>query len=64
MFGETVSFVFERSTKGAHVFKETDDHGVVIDDMRDCKIGTIYLRKSAFGEAAPRSILVSVQAES
>ena len=53
---DTVSFNIEKETKGAVRYKEEgerDDH----------KIGTLYIRKSAFGdEPFPASIKVTVEA--
>lgn len=54
-------FKHEKETKGAHQFIECDADGVKIDDYRSCKIGSIYLRKSALPEGeAPTFLRVSV----
>ena len=42
----TAHFKFERTTKGAHMYKECDPNGDPIKSLYDCKIGQIYVRKT------------------
>jgi len=56
-----VSFQFERETKGAVRFQEVDDKGNVLSMGDGAKIGTLYIRKSAFnGEGTPKKIQLAV----
>jgi len=54
-------FKLEKETKGALRYQEVDDQGEVIEQAW-AKIGTLYLRKSAFerGAAFPQLLRVSV----
>jgi hypothetical protein len=57
----TVQFGFERN-QGALRFQEIDENGVVIEQAW-AKIGTLYLRKSAFERGAkfPRNLIVWIE---
>jgi hypothetical protein len=56
-----VTFKFKKETKGALRFQEVDDKGEVIEQAW-AKIGSLYLRKSAFERGAkfPRDLKVTV----
>jgi hypothetical protein len=57
-----VRFRFERETKGALRYAEIDDKGEVIEQAW-AKVGTMYLRKSAFerGEQYPAALAVRIE---
>lgn len=48
-----VNFDFERETKGAVLFREREEG-------EEKRIGTLYIRKMAFGTSFPKSIAVTV----
>jgi hypothetical protein len=52
-----VRFKLEKETKGALRYQEVDDKGEVIEQAW-AKIGTFYIRKSAFqrGQAFPQTL--------
>lgn len=50
-----VKFSFEKETKNAVRFQETGDEA-------NHKIGTLYVKKSAFDGKVPQSITVTVEA--
>ena len=50
-----------RSTKNTHLYKELDEQGRPIDNVRDGKIGSIYLKKNLFQGAAPDKVRVTVE---
>ncbi len=56
------SFAFEKQTKNALRYQEIDDKGAVIETAW-AKIGTMYLRKSAFsrGSKFPRNPSVTLE---
>jgi hypothetical protein len=56
-----VRFKLEKETKGALRYQEIDDKGEVVEQAW-AKIGTLYLRKSAFerGAAFPQFLRVTV----
>jgi len=56
-------FKFKQETKGALRYEEVDEKGTPIEQAW-VKIGTIYLRKSAFvrGAAYPQELRVTVEA--
>lgn len=58
------NFVLDRETKGAVRYQEVDDKGQ--PETVYHKIGTVYLRKTAFdkGVSAPRQITVTIEAQS
>jgi hypothetical protein len=57
-----VRFKLEKETKGALRYQEVDEKGEVIEQAW-AKIGTLYVRKSAFerGAAFPQLLRVSVE---
>jgi hypothetical protein len=57
-----VRFKLEKETKGALRYQEVDDKGELIEQAW-AKIGTLYLRKSAFarGTAYPQLLRVTVE---
>ena len=55
----TVNFIFEKSTKGAHRFKEVDDNNNAID-YAELAVGTIYIKKSFFGDKAPKRLQIDI----
>jgi len=59
----TVDFLFEKSTKGAHRFKEVDSDLNPVD-YKEQAIGTLYIRKAFFGDKAPASLKVEVTTHS
>ncbi len=59
MANATVNFAFEKSTKGAHRFKEVDGDNNPIE-YTEAAIGTLYIRKSFFGDNAPKSLTVDI----
>jgi hypothetical protein len=53
-----------RETKGTYFFQELDADGKTIDDPRDGKIGSLYVRKSSFSNgAAPNRITVTIDTD-
>jgi hypothetical protein len=56
-----IRFKLERETKGALRYQEVDDKGDPIEQAW-AKIGTLYVRKSAFerGTAFPQTLRVTV----
>jgi hypothetical protein len=59
-----VRFKFEKETKGALRYEEVDETGEAIGQAW-AKIGSLYLRKSAFerGAAYPQSLRVTIETE-
>lgn len=58
-----VTFAKDRETKGAVLYKEVGANGRIIENMYDCKIGSLYIRKTALnGETIPNEIEVTVKA--
>ena len=57
----TVRMALERETKGAVRYQELDAAGKPVEAMDGAKIGTLYVRKSAFSGQAPTSIQVTVE---
>jgi hypothetical protein len=57
-------FKFEKQTKGALRYAEVDEKDEVIEQAW-AKIGSLYLRKSAFarGTKFPRQLSVTIQCE-
>jgi hypothetical protein len=57
-----VRFKLEKETKGALRYQEVDDKGEVIEQAW-AKIGTLYMRKSAFerGRAWPQELRVTIE---
>ena len=55
----SAKFIFERETKGSLVFKEVDEKSEKLE-VRDSKIGTLYLRKDELDGKSPKAILVEV----
>lgn len=48
-----------KETKGAYQYSEIDDDGNVVEDFREVKIGSIYVRKDALdGKKGPKEITV------
>lgn len=58
----TARFVFERETKGAVRFQETDATTGRPLDMQEAAIGTLYIRKTALNGITPSAITVSIEA--
>jgi len=56
----TVTMVLEKETPGAIRYMEVDAEGNQVTMAEGAKIGTLYMRKVAFGKAVPKSITVSV----
>jgi hypothetical protein len=54
-------FKFEQETKGALRYREVDEKGI---EQAWAKIGSLYLRKSAFepGVAYPQALRVTIEA--
>jgi hypothetical protein len=59
-----VRLMFEKETKGALRYQEIDEKGEVIEQAW-AKIGTLYMRKSAFerGTKFPRQLSVTIHCE-
>jgi hypothetical protein len=57
-------FKLEKETKGAVRYQEIDDKGEIVEQAW-AKIGTLYVRKSAFerGTAFPELLRVTVETE-
>lgn len=61
------NFQVARETKGSIVFNELDDKGQPMvnekgyADLARCKIGTIYIRKTALGNPVPSIIRITVE---
>jgi hypothetical protein len=57
-------FKLEKETKGAVRYQEVDDKGEIVEQAW-AKIGTLYVRKSAFerGTAFPELLRVTVETE-
>lgn len=58
----TANFILERETKGAVRYQEIDDKGAPLE-VTAAKIGTLYVRKTAFRADAPKRIKVTVAAD-
>ena len=56
------TFILERETKGAVRYQEVDDKDQPIE-MTAAKIGTLYIRKTAFevGGNVPKRLIVTVE---
>ncbi len=56
-----VRFKLEKETNGALRYQEVDDKGQAVDQA-GIKIGTLYMRKSAFerGKAWPQELRVTI----
>ncbi len=52
-------FEYEKSTKGAHRYREVDDDGKEIQIV-DSVIGVLYVRKSALGETPIKRLHVEI----
>lgn len=57
----TVTFNFERETKGAVRFQETDQDGNVKTTTNGGLVGTLYLRKSGLPNGIPKQIDVDMK---
>lgn len=58
----TVELVFAKETSGTYLYKETDSDGDIIEDMRETKIGNLYIRKSNVPDGNyPERISVTVE---
>jgi hypothetical protein len=57
-----VRFKLEKETKGALRYQEVDDAGKAVEQA-GAKIGTLYIRKSAFerGSAWPQELRVTIE---
>ena len=58
----TVTFSFEKETKGAVRYQETDASGVPIKIEDGAKIGTLYVRKSALNGNMPMKLKATLEA--
>jgi hypothetical protein len=60
-----IRFKLEKETKGALRYQEVDEKGEIIEQAW-AKIGTLYVRKSAFerGAAFPQTLRVTVDSGS
>jgi hypothetical protein len=58
-----VHFKLEKETRGALRYVEVDEKGEVILEHASAKIGSLYMRKSAFesGAAYPQTLRVIVE---
>jgi hypothetical protein len=59
----TAEFALERETKGALRYQEVDDQGKPVETVW-AKIGTLYVRKTAFqrGVEPPNRLRVTIEA--
>jgi len=57
--GVVVDFVFEKETPGTYRFKEVDAQGNLIKE--NYVVGTLYLQKSLFSGAPPKSVAAVIQ---
>jgi hypothetical protein len=59
-----VKFKFEKETKGALRYQEVDEKGEPIEQVW-AKVGSLYLRKTAFerGAAYPQTLRVEIKFE-
>lgn len=55
-----VTMNLEKETPGAIRYMEVDAKGNQVTMADGAKIGTLYMRKVAFGKAVPKSISVTV----
>jgi len=57
-----IPFLLERETKGALRYQEVDDKGKPVEQAW-AKIGTLYIRKTAFerGQTPPQRLAVTVE---
>lgn len=56
----TARFAFERETKGALRFQETDISGTVLG-FKEAAIGILYVRKSALNGVTPQALVISIE---
>jgi hypothetical protein len=58
----TATFLLERETKGALRYQEVDDKDQPLETVW-AKIGTLYIRKTAFerGAEVPKRLIVTVE---
>ena len=50
-----------KETKGAVQYAELDEDGDLVEKLRDCLVGRLYLRKETFdGDEPPERITVSI----
>lgn len=57
-----VTFSFEKETKGAVRYQETDSSGIPVKIEGGAKIGTLYVRKSALNGEMPMKLKVTIAA--
>ena len=58
-----LSFIFEKETKGAVRYQEVTDSGEVAA-VAEYKIGTIYIRKSAFASGQhPKAFTLTLEVD-
>jgi hypothetical protein len=57
-----LSFEMIRETKNALVYGELDDKGNMLETA-EAKVGTIYLKKSVTGDKFPKTLHVTIEAE-
>jgi hypothetical protein len=57
-----VKLILERTTPGALFYRESDGRGGTYQSPNSpgCKIGTQYIRKTAFNGEAPKEITITV----
>jgi hypothetical protein len=60
----TATFLLERETKGALRYQEIDDKDQPLETVW-AKIGTLYIRKTAFerGAEPPKRLIVTIEAQ-
>ncbi len=59
----TVTFSFEKETKGAVRYQETDENNLPVNIEGGAKIGTLYVRKSALNGEIPQKLTVTLTAK-
>ncbi len=58
----TITFAFEKETKGAVRYQEIDAKGFALSIADGAKIGSLYVRKSALNGTMPMKLNVTIQA--
>jgi hypothetical protein len=57
----SADFELVKETKGAYQFRELDANDELIKEIRDSKIGILYVRKTSFTKASPTKLKVTVE---
>lgn len=55
-----VNMLFSKETPGTYVYAEADEDGNPIQNKRETKIPTLYIRKEAFGADVPETVTLTV----